>query len=67
MSTFEPILSGLPGLDNMLNNIRLGDNVVWQIFSMKDYMIFVEPYCRQAIKDGRRIVYMHFSSLKRRL
>lgn len=54
MSTFEPFLSGLPGLDHMLNNIRLVDNVVWQISSMKDYMFFVEPYYRQAIKEGRR-------------
>ena len=67
MSTFEPVLSGLPGLDHMLNNIRLGDNVVWQVSSMKEYLFFVEPYCRQAVKDGRRIVYMHFTGHPRLL
>ncbi|MGN1167348.1 MAG: PEP/pyruvate-binding domain-containing protein [Lachnospiraceae bacterium] len=61
MSTFEPILSGLTGLDSMLNNIRLGDNVVWQVSSMKDYMFFVEPFYRQAMKDERKIIYMHFT------
>lgn len=61
MSTFEPILSGLPGLDHMLNHIRLGDNVVWQVSDMQDYAFFVKPYCEQAIADGRRIIYMHFS------
>lgn len=67
MSTFEPILSGLAGLDSMLNHIRLGDNVVWQVSSMKDYLFFVEPYCRQALADGRRIVYMHFTGNPRLL
>lgn len=67
MSTFEPVLSGLPGLDHMLNNIRLGDNIVWQVSSMKEYLFFVEPYCRQAVKDGRRIIYMHFTGHPSRL
>ena len=61
MSTFEPILSGLPGLDKMLNSIRLGDNVVWQVSSMEEYLFFVKPYCTQAINDGRRLIYMHFT------
>lgn len=38
MSTFESILSRLAGLDSMLKHIRLGDNVVWQVSSMKDYL-----------------------------
>lgn len=41
MSTFERIWSGLPGLDSMLDSIRMGDNVVWQVSSMDDYMHFV--------------------------
>ena len=39
MSTFERIRSGLPGLDSMLDS--MGDNVVWQVSSMDDYMHFV--------------------------
>jgi len=60
MSTFERVNSGLPGLDAMLDNIRMGDNVVWQVADMTDYMFFVEPFYKQAIKDGRKIYYMHF-------
>ena len=45
MSTFERIRSGLPGLDSMLDSIRMGDNVVWQVSSMDDYMHFVTPLC----------------------
>ena len=61
MSTFERILSGFPGLDAMLDYIRLGDNVVLQVSGIEEYMFFVKPYCRQAIKDGRNLIYMHFT------
>ena len=53
MSTFEPVLSGLAGLDSMLNHIRLGDNVVWQVDCIEDYIRVVKPYVEQAQKDGR--------------
>lgn len=33
MAAFERILSGIPELDKAIDNIRLGDNVVWRIFS----------------------------------
>ena len=36
MSTFEPILSGFPGLDSVLDYIRLGDNVVLQVSSIEE-------------------------------
>lgn len=49
MSTFERIPSGFPGLDAMLDYIRLGDNVVLQVSSIEEYMFFVKPYCRQAM------------------
>ena len=67
MSTFERILSGLPGLDAILDHIRLGDNVVWQVSSMEEYRFFVEPFYRQAKKDHRRILYMHFTGHPRLL
>ena len=61
MSTFERISSGLSGLDSILDNIRLGDNVVWQVSTMEEYLFFVEPFYQQAISDGRKILYMHFT------
>lgn len=61
MSTFERIRSGLPGLDSMLDSIRMGDNVVWQVSSMDDYMHFVTPLCNQLYEEGKELLYMHFS------
>ena len=51
MSTFERIQSGLPGLDSMLDSIRMGDNVVWQVSSMDDYLQFVTPLYNQLQKE----------------
>ena len=31
MAAFDKILSGFPQMDDVLDFIRLGDNVVWQI------------------------------------
>lgn len=55
MSTFERIRSGLPGLDSMLDSIRMGDNVVWQVSSMDDYMHFVTPLCNQLHEEGKEL------------
>ena len=62
MSTFERIRSGLPGLDSMLDSIRMGDNVVWQVSSMDDYMHFVTPLCNQLHEEGKELLYTVLSS-----
>ena len=31
MGAFDRVLSGIPGLDDLLDYIRMGDNVVWQV------------------------------------
>jgi len=45
----------------MLDSIRMGDNVVWQVSSMDDYMHFVTPLCNQLHEEGKELLYMHFS------
>ena len=62
MAAFERIHSGIEGLDTAFDNIRLGDNVVWQLSSLDEFRIFVDPYVKQAIADGRDLVYMRFAS-----
>lgn len=36
-TSFGHIRSGLDALDRVLDNIRLGDNVVWQVDDIADY------------------------------
>ncbi|MCD8068426.1 MAG: PEP/pyruvate-binding domain-containing protein [Lachnospiraceae bacterium] len=62
MAAFERILSGHKGLDEALDNIRLGDNVVWQVTRLEDFKYFMERFVKQAIADGRNLIYMRFAS-----
>ncbi len=61
MAPFEPIRSGYPSMDALLDYIRLGDNVVWQVSSIDEFRLFAEPFARQAVADGRDIVYIRFA------
>jgi len=64
MQAFEKISSGLRGLDDILDYIRLGDNVVWQVSSLDEYLAFTEPFAKQAKADGRNTIYIRFASHK---
>lgn len=61
MAAFDPILSGIPSLDESLDSIRLGDNVVWKVSNLDEFRAFAEPFARQAVKDGRDITYFRFA------
>ena len=52
MAAFDRILSGIPEMDKALDNIRLGDNVVWRVSDLGEFRLFMEPYVRQAVKDN---------------
>ena len=62
MSHPGDILSGVPPLDQVLQHIRLGDNVVWQVDQLEDYTAFAQPFVDQALADGRSILYFRFGS-----
>lgn len=61
MPAFERIKSGMPSLDKILDNIRLGDNVVMQVTCLNDFKRMVLPFVKQAIEDKRNIIYIRFS------
>nr|MBU1327996.1 PEP/pyruvate-binding domain-containing protein [Candidatus Omnitrophota bacterium] len=58
------ISTGIKGLDSVITGLRLGDNVVWQIDDIKDYSYLVKPFVRQALKDGKKVIYMRFAGHK---
>ena len=61
MGAFDKIKSGLPGMDELLNYIRMGDNVVWSVADLEDFKFFAMPFAEQAIRDGRNLIYMRFA------
>lgn len=56
------ISTGIRGLDAVITGLRLGDNVVWQIDNISDYIDLVRPFVAQALKDGKKVIYMRFAS-----
>ena len=62
MAAFDRIKSGIPEMDTALDNIRLGDNVVWRVSDLSEFKLFMEPYVKQAIEDNRNIIYFRFAS-----
>lgn len=61
MAAFDKILSGFPQMDHVLDSIRLGDNVVWQISDLEEFRTFTEPFARQAVQDNRNVIYIRFA------
>ncbi|PKM94354.1 MAG: hypothetical protein CVU84_09780 [Firmicutes bacterium HGW-Firmicutes-1] len=56
------IHSGVPALDEIIDHIWLGDNVVWKVDSLEDYMQYARAFASNARKEGRKILYIRFAS-----
>ena len=55
------VSTGLAGLDRVFRGVMAGDNIVWQVDGIDDYMPLVEPFCQYARSRGRKLVYFHFA------
>ena len=62
MAAFDKVFSGIPALDQALDYIRMGDNVVWRVSDLDEFRRFADPFVEQAKKDGRNIIYFRFAS-----
>lgn len=60
MNIVNRVSTGLAGLDQAIDMLRLGDNVVWQVQSIEDYLQVVKPYIWRAKEGGRRLIYFRF-------
>jgi len=54
------VTTGFQGLDQILDGLRIGDNVVWKVDSLADYQDVVTPFVQEAVAAGRRVVYFRF-------
>jgi pyruvate,water dikinase len=52
--------TGHKGFDKVIDDLRLGDNVVWQVDSVSDYRSMALSFAAQAKTEGRRLVYVRF-------
>ncbi|MBO4590947.1 MAG: phosphoenolpyruvate synthase [Eubacterium sp.] len=61
MAAFEEIKSGIPMMDEALQHIRMGDNVVWQVPSLDEFRVLAQRFADQAIADQRNLIYVRFA------
>lgn len=54
--------SGIESLDEILQGVLAGDNVVWQVDDVSHQLPFVQAFCRCAQLDGKSLVYFRFAS-----
>lgn len=60
MGIQDHVSTGNIGLDRMIDNLRLGDNVVWKVDSVFNYKKLVQLYVSAALKDNRKVIYVRF-------
>lgn len=61
MEAFERIKSGIQSMDVVLDNIRIGDNVVLQVNDLIDFKRMATAFATQAISDHRNLNYIRFA------
>jgi hypothetical protein len=54
--------TGVDGLDRIIQNLRKGDNVVWQIDQIEHYCLFASRFAERAISDDKKVIYIRFAS-----
>ncbi len=62
MGAFERIQCGIKSVDRILDNIRLGDNVVMQVSDLDDFRRMAQAFVKQAIREKRNINYIRFAN-----
>ena len=60
LQSSDRVSTGLAGLDEVLDGLRIGDNVVWRVSDLDDYRRFVLPFVDAAAESGRHIIYLRF-------
>jgi pyruvate, water dikinase len=53
--------TGLPNLDRVIKGVLPGDNIVWQVDSIDNYIPFIEPFVEASIGAGRQVIYFRFA------
>ena len=53
--------TGWDSLDQIIDHLRRGDNVVWQVDNIDDYQRLVTAFVNRALANGERVVYVRFA------
>ena len=58
---YHRLTTGIPGFDETIKGLAVGDNVVWRVGDIADYRRFVVPFARAARAAQARLVYIRFA------
>jgi hypothetical protein len=53
--------TGIDGFDGVIDGLRIGDNVVWQVDDIDEYRFFAHAFAQRSLQDGRNLIYMRFA------
>ncbi|MBD3353672.1 MAG: pyruvate, phosphate dikinase, partial [Candidatus Lokiarchaeota archaeon] len=56
--------TGITALDELLDGVEPGDNLVYQVDKITEYIPFVHSFCTDAIKNERELIYFRFGKHK---
>ncbi len=55
------ISSGIKSLDNLIESLHIGDNVVWEVDAGTSYDLFVRNFIRQSFENEQKVIYVSFN------
>jgi transcriptional regulator with XRE-family HTH domain len=55
------ISSGIRDLDNLIDSLYAGDNIVWEVEAGTSYETFVHNFVRQSFANNQNIIYVSFN------
>ncbi|HEY8348427.1 MAG TPA: PEP/pyruvate-binding domain-containing protein [Clostridia bacterium] len=61
MSLYDKVSTGLEGFDQVIDYLRFGDNVVWQVDSIRGYKNMVDRFAESAKAENLDLVYIRFA------
>ncbi len=62
MQGHSRLSTGLPGLDDVFQGLRDGDNLVWQVDAVEQYRPMARAFAAESVRRGRRVVYFRFAT-----
>ncbi len=57
----ENVSTGWSSLDEAIDHLRIGDNVVWTVDAVEDYRRFVQSFVAASLQAGKRLYYLRFA------
>ena len=60
----KQISTGLDDVDRVINYLKKGDNVVWQVDDIDHFRKFARPFAKKTIAEKEKLIYLRFAEHK---